>query len=209
MSTMTDRQPEADELDRGLLGGGPSDGSLVRRFRRGDEDAATQLYLRYAQRLEKLAQEESGRDVAVRFDPEDVVQSVFRTFFRRVAAGQYELPEGEELWRLMLVIALNKIRRLGLHHRAGKRDARRTKQVEHLEAHTAAESHETALATLNLVVEELLAELPPPSRRMIELRIAGHEMSEIAALTDRSLRSVERVLQHFRQRLSRLIDEPA
>lgn len=108
----------------------PSDGSLVRRFRAGEQDAATELYLRYADRLEKLARSETGRDLGMRLDAEDVVQSVFRTFFRRAAAGQYELPAGEELWRLILVIALNKIRQLGIHHRAAKRDATRTKSVE-------------------------------------------------------------------------------
>lgn len=189
-------------------GGSPSDGSLVRRFRRGNEDAATQLYLRYAQRLKIIAQDQSGRDLDPRFDPEDVVQSVFRTFFRRAAAGQYELPDGEELWRLILVIALNKIRGLGIHHRADKRDARRTQTIGHWGAHGGADgTHEAALATLNMVIAELLTELPEASRRMIELRIEGHEVADIAAETGRSQRSVERILQHFRQRLSRVIDE--
>jgi RNA polymerase sigma-70 factor (ECF subfamily) len=188
----------------------PSDGSLVRRFRAGEQDAATELYLRYADRLEKLARSETGRDLGTRLDAEDVVQSVFRTFFRRAAAGQYELPAGEELWRLILVIALNKIRQLGIHHRAAKRDATRTKSVEHWEGvapAAAKESDETARATLAMVIDELLSQLPAAHRAMIELRIEGHEVAEIAARTERSQRSVERVLQNFRQQLSKLIHD--
>ncbi len=49
-------------------------------------------------------------DLAGRVDADDIVQSVFRTFFRRVAKGDYEVPDGEELWKLFLVIALNKVR---------------------------------------------------------------------------------------------------
>ena len=42
---------------------------------------------------------------------------------------------------------------------------------------------------------------------MIELRIEGHEVNEIAASVQRSKRSVERELQNFRKRLMSLIGE--
>ncbi|RIK74615.1 MAG: sigma-70 family RNA polymerase sigma factor [Planctomycetota bacterium] len=186
-----------------------SDGSLVRRFRHGEQDAATELYLRYADRLEKLAQRQTGRDLGPRVDAEDVVQSVFRTFFRRAAQGQYDLPAGEELWRLILVIALNKIRQLGIHHRAAKRSTERTKPVDRWDAIERGGDGKdaTALATLEIVVDELLSQLPEAHRTMIVLRIEGHEVAEIAERTERSQRSVERVLQNFRQQLSALIHD--
>src|SRR6185369_9460641 len=87
-----------------------SDHSLLRRLREGSEDAATQLYRRYACRLDALTRANTARDLAPRVDSEDIVQSVFRTFFRRVTAGGYDVPDGEELWKLFLVIGLNKIR---------------------------------------------------------------------------------------------------
>jgi len=192
-----------------LLEGEQTDRSLLRRFRSGEEDAATRLYLRYARRLEALARAQSGAALAARLDPEDIVQSVFRTFFRRASAGQYDIPEGEELWKLFLVIALNKIRALGAYHRAAKRDAAATCSAGQAgEAFdTAARDDEAPLRLLQLVIEELLAELPEAHRRMIEMRIAGHEVNEIATETGRAKRSVERVLQQFRQRLGALIDE--
>ncbi|MEZ6117803.1 MAG: ECF-type sigma factor [Pirellulaceae bacterium] len=95
----------------------PSDGSLLRRIQGGEEDAATQLYLRYSNRLIALAKHNTSPELAVRFDPEDVVQSVFRSFFRRASGGCYDVPEGGELWRLLLVLALNKVRGLAIHHR--------------------------------------------------------------------------------------------
>jgi hypothetical protein len=33
-------------------------------------------------------------------DAVDLVQSIFRTFFRRVRRGCYDVPDGEELWKL-------------------------------------------------------------------------------------------------------------
>ena len=102
--------------------GTPSDAALVRRLRGGQADAASTLYLRYALRIRRLAEQQLGSGLGRRLDPEDIVQSVFRTFFRRTRCGQYDVPEGEELWKLLLIISLNKIRATARHHRSAKRD---------------------------------------------------------------------------------------
>ena len=99
-----------------------SDRSLIRRLRMGSQDAATQIYLRYAKRLHGLSLAKCSRDLAARLDSDDIVQSVFRTFFRRVEKGDYDVPDGEDLWKLFLVIGLNKIQTAGTFHRAAKRD---------------------------------------------------------------------------------------
>jgi RNA polymerase sigma-70 factor, ECF subfamily len=186
-----------------------SDRTLLRRFQQGQTDASTELYIRYAQRLMAVAASQTSSDLAQRVDPEDIVQSVFRTFFRRATLGQYTVPEGEELWKLLLVIALNKIRATGAFHRAEKRDVKRTSGGESYELAIQSESghDETALSLLRMVVEELLQDLPEAHRKIIELRIEGHEVNEIATAVQRSKRSVERELQEFRQRLQALIAE--
>ena len=56
-------------------------------------------------------------------------------------------------------------------------------------------------------MDEALARLPEAQRRMVELRIEGHEVGEIAARVGRSKRSVERVLQEFRNQLGSSIRE--
>jgi RNA polymerase sigma factor (sigma-70 family) len=183
----------------------PSDGSLLRQFKRGDGDAATLLYFRYAEQLLSLTSAQLGRDLSRRVDPEDVVQSVFRTFFRRAERGQFEVPQGEDVWRLFLVIALNKIRNLAAFHRAARRDVRRTQDSE--AATENAPQAPDALDTLRLVIEELLTDLPPSNRQAIELRIEGHEVAEIAQRIGRSKRSVERILQEFRARLEGILNE--
>jgi RNA polymerase sigma-70 factor (ECF subfamily) len=188
-----------------------SDRSLLRRLRVGQEDAATQLYLRYAHRLRALAAARCSPDLAARVDPEDIVQSVFRTFFRRAARGDYDVPAGEELWKLFLVIALNKIRAVGAHHRAAKRDVRLSAGSDALEqaVHGAATQNETALSVLRLVIDEVLESLPPVQRQIIELRIEEYDVAEIAQKTQRSKRTVERVLQQFRTRLAAILEERA
>jgi RNA polymerase sigma-70 factor (ECF subfamily) len=185
-----------------------SDASLLRRFRSGDDDAATELYLRYAQRLQALARANTPDLLATRFDPEDVVQSVFRTFFRRATEGFFDVPPGEELWQLLLVIALNKVRALGKYHRRQKRDIRQTvgspflDDARHLD-------DEMSLRILSMVVEEALQQLPPLQQQIVMMRIKGHEVSEIADATQRCTRTVERVLKRFRQRIAEYVDANA
>jgi RNA polymerase sigma-70 factor, ECF subfamily len=187
-----------------------SDRSLLRRFRHGHADAPKQLYLRYAERLQALVAKKTSPELGRRVEPEDIVQTVFRTFFRRVAEGSYDVPDGEEIWKLLLVIALNKIRSAGVHYKAAKRDSRRTRSGEanELAIQTAAAQDETALAVLKMVVEDVLEELPESHRQIVELRIDGHEVAEISRDVGRSKRSVERVLQEFRRRMAELIDGP-
>jgi RNA polymerase sigma-70 factor (ECF subfamily) len=181
----------------------------LKRFQGGQPDAATELYLRYAERLRLLAARQCAPDLAPRLDPEDIVQSVFRTFFRRVAQGQYDVPDGEDLWKLFLVIALHKIRSTAAYHRAAKRDVRATgpglREVM-TQKHLAAPD-ETPLATLRLVIDQLLDSLPASMRPIIALRVEGYDIEEIASRTQRSRRSVERGLQEFRSKLSALIHE--
>lgn len=188
-----------------------SDHSLLRRIRDGEQDAATALYLRYAQRIEALAKAKTSAALSARIDPEDVVQSVFRTFFRRAFEGHYEVPDGDELWKLLLVISLNKIRTLASFHRAAKRNVSATVTLERFDflAGGRVRSEEDALRILEMIIEETLINMPPAQRDMVRLRIDGHAVSEIASLTQRSKRSVERVLQQFRTRLGRLVlEEP-
>jgi RNA polymerase sigma-70 factor (ECF subfamily) len=187
----------------------PSDRTLLQRFEGGEQDAATAIYLRYAKRLQLLATAQAGNDLSVRIDPEDVVQSVFRTFFRRAAEGHYVIPDGEELWKLFLVIALNKVRALGEHHRAAKRDVSRTTDLGKVVAFVPDNAcpDEAAYRVLHMTVNELLDALPDAQLRMVEMRIEGHDVRCIADATKRAKRTVERVLQNFRRRLAAALEE--
>jgi len=177
-----------------------TDRSLLARYRAGQDDAATRLYLRYAERLRALAARQTASDLRARVDPDDIVQSVFRTFFRRVARGEYDVPEGEELWKLLLVIALNKVRATGAYHHAARRDTRHTTGgAAFSEAvRSRADRDETALATLRLVLDEAMSGLTESQREIVTLRIEGHDVDAITERSGRSKRTVERILQQFR-----------
>jgi RNA polymerase sigma-70 factor (ECF subfamily) len=180
-----------------------SDDTLLRRYQTGDETAATALYLRYASRLRALAREYCTASFSGRFDADDIVQSVFRAFFHGARRRGYTVPPSGELWGLLMVLALNKIRNLVSHHRAGKRSVHQTIPLTDQNCHPALAADDSAAAFLRLVLDEHLAALPQSNRVIIRLRIEGYAVHEIAEQTGRSRRTVERVLQDFRARLSR------
>ncbi|MCA9214321.1 MAG: hypothetical protein KDB27_14715 [Planctomycetales bacterium] len=183
-----------------------SDSDLLARFRRGDNDAATELYAKYAERLQILASRQTGKKLGTQLEADDVVQSVFRTFFRRVTEGFFDVPPSDEIWNLFLVIALNKIRRTAAFYSRKKRDI--SVQVPLNAAVEVEHADETPFAALQMTVDELLDGVSDQHRKMIEMRIQAYELRDIAAEVRRSSRTVERVLKQFRDKLSRQIDEP-
>ena len=186
----------------------PSDGSLLRRLRKGEQDAATRLYLRYARRLHGLATAQTGQDLKSRVDPEDIVQSVFRTFFRRAQEGHYEVPDGEEIWKLFLVIGLHKIRDAAVFHRAAKRNAGRTTALVGAgESVDPPAADQMAATTLRMVIDEILLNLNDSQKEIVTMRMEGAQVDEIAQATKRSHRTVERTLQKFRELLQKQIQE--
>src|SRR5262249_42208020 len=147
-------------------------------------------------------------DLSRRVDADDIVQSVFRRFFQAARQGNYDAPAGEDLWGLLLVITLNKIRSEKSYQRAAKRDVRRTADPGNgFSLEQIAERNDGADALLRLHVEEALAQLPADYRAVVERRMEGHGVQEIARQTGRSKRTVERILQESRRALHHALKE--
>ena len=104
-----------------------------------------------------------------------------------------------------------------VHHRlprrsprasAGGRDVRRMPGGPHLDhILEGAGGDNASFAFLQLVIDEALGRLRPAQRRMVELRVEGYEVAEIAQKTQRSKRTVERSLQQAREKLGDLLHE--
>lgn len=179
----TDRLPDAD---------------LARLYRAGDQRAADVLYRRYSARLLAVVRSRCGRSFAARFDPDDVTQAAFRALFQRLRQAE---PAGD-VWGLLLVLALNNVRRLIEHHSAAKRSVRRTCPAEDAGRPLAVPDRRTTDAFQSVALREELDALSEPDRRVVELRLAGYEVGEITARTGRARRTVERILHDFRERVA-------
>jgi RNA polymerase sigma factor (sigma-70 family) len=178
---------------------------LLERYRDGDESAATELFHRYFQRLTSLARKQLSARVAQRVDPEDIVLSVYRSFFVEAQAGRYVLGRGGDLWRLLSSIATHKLLKQVRHEKAARRsilaevplDSAILGRVENREIPLP----EDAIA-LTDELEQVFSSLDSLSKRVLELRLQGLSLAEIAADTYRSERTVRRSLAFIRKVLS-------
>src|SRR5262245_64315607 len=94
---------------------------LMLRLSRGDEGAARALFDEFARRLVCLAATRLLRALAARVDPEDVVQSAFRSFFARHADARFTVEGWDNLWTVLTVLTVRKCGRRLRHFRAGRR----------------------------------------------------------------------------------------
>ena len=156
--------------------------------------------------MQGLAKKQLAAELSGRINEEDISQSVFRTLFRRLQAGEFSVPEGATIWRLMATIAVNKVRKKGAYHRAAKRDIRKTAQVDAELLQVWQRDQSLVLSELRLTIVELLKDYDEPQRKIVELRLDGEEVQAIATKLSRSKRTIERTLQGFRQRLQRALD---
>jgi tRNA A-37 threonylcarbamoyl transferase component Bud32/DNA-directed RNA polymerase specialized sigma24 family protein len=187
---------------------------LLARYRQGDESAATELFRRYVSRLTVLARAKMAPKILRRFDAEDVVLSAYRSFFVRARDGQFSLTSSGELWRLLVTIVLRKLYRQAAHHTADKRSVEREVALpdggdsawEVLRPMSGAPAVEEAVAVADLV-EGFMAELEPVPRQIVEMRLQGFEIAEIAAATARSERTVGRTLEDVKHRLECLLPD--
>ncbi len=198
---MTDRQPTSDALSDSSEPRSFSESVLLlERFREGDEQAATDLFDRFATRLASLVQSRLSRTLARRLDAEDVVLSAYRSFFVRARGGQFAVDEPGDLWRLLAQITLNKLYRSANWNNAARRNPdRECGNIADLAnlAVDAAESPELALIVADHL-EHLMSQLTAATSRILELRLRGHDVDEIAALVGRSPRTIRRQLELIR-----------
>jgi RNA polymerase sigma-70 factor (ECF subfamily) len=174
----------------------------------GDAAATNELYNRYVDQLIRLARRRLAPQLARRLDPEDVVQSAYRSFFAAAGEGRFVLERSGDLWRLLTSITLNKLYRQVERNTAQKRDVgqeRRLTTGDSCDFAVQVASREPSAgeaAALTDEVELVMRDFEPLHREMIQMRLQGYLVEEIARETARTQRTVLRVLERVRQRLA-------
>jgi hypothetical protein len=184
---------------------GEPSAELLARWRAGDRQAEGELFGRYTARLIALARRRLSAKLARRLDPEDVVQSAYRSFCAAARADDFVLRRSGDLWRLLAAITLHKLQHQVRRHQANKRSVERERGLSgesSLGAVVAARGPTPdEAAGLAEELEHLMRGLKPLDRRMVELRLQGYRIEEIAAHSERSERWVRRVLGQVKARL--------
>ena len=208
--------------------------ALHERAAAGTESVAWELDHQFRDRLCGMVDREMNEIYKRRQDPEDVVQSVFLSFYRRAANGEYRFEHTGALWNLLKRIARNKIIKRRDKDRAAKRDITREADVEEArlpaqpftvaQAHLFGEALEAALKgmcspapeifqlqlygyTVAEVIEKVLGGLASPYPEILAKRLQGKSEREIAEEIGSTREAVRYKLNRIRERLSQMLGD--
>ena len=192
----------------------------IDNLKRGDDEAARQLWQRYFQRLVGVARNKLGAAPRRVADEEDVALNAFAALCRGAADGRFQqLADRDDLWHLMVAItakeAVDQMRREGRQKRGGGEVrgnsvfAGQGPEIPNgfdqilLEAPTP-----EFLVMLQEQHARLLRGLRDPTLRQVAIhRMEGYSNEEIADKLEISLRSVERKLKLIRDEWSQEIQD--
>jgi RNA polymerase sigma-70 factor (ECF subfamily) len=180
------------------------------KLRNRDDAAAQELFARFTHQLIALARSHTEGALRHRIDPEDVVQSAYKSFFFRYGLGNIDAVNWNSLWGLMTLITVRKCAERAEYHRAERRDvAREASQTKDDGAAAWMESFgreptPVEAAVLSETVEQLLAGLDVEERPILEMSLQGYSTREIGERLGRAERTVRLLREGVRRRLERL-----
>jgi len=183
---------------------------IMSRLRAGDEDAAAQIFRRFTHRLVALARSRLDSRVRQKVDPEDVLQSVYKSFFLRHAQGQLNFGGWDGLWALLALITARKCGRMARRFHAAQRDvdAEVADDGSGVVEAFSEEPSPTEALMLSDVVEQLLRDLGQRDGTILTLALQGYSAAEISERMGRPSRSVYRVLERIKARLQTAPADP-
>jgi RNA polymerase sigma factor (sigma-70 family) len=179
---------------------------LITRVRNGDGQAAEELVRRYESTIRMAVRVRLDHSGLRRlFDSMDVCQSVLANFFVRAASGQFELETPEQLVKLLVTMARNRVINHAHQQQAARRDHRR--HVHDLEAGQFADPGPSPSQVV--AYRDLLAtfrkHLSEEERVLADMRAAGSTWAEVAeqmggnadALRFRLTRALDRIAREL------------
>jgi hypothetical protein len=158
-----------------------------------------ELLRRYSPLLAQVAEQQIGPRLRQRTSVDDILQTVFRTYFRRSQQGRFQIEHEGALWALLLKLTCNKIRKQAERHTAQRRDVAREVLIDPGElawvANGEAGPHEVAALTDEL--EWLLAQLAPRDVEIVRGLLAEESEQTIAGRARCSRATVRRVRERI------------
>jgi RNA polymerase sigma factor (sigma-70 family) len=170
---------------------------------------AGQIFERFSRRLIGLARAHLNARLQYKVEPEDIVQSAYKSFFLRYGDGALAVEGWNGLWGLLTTITLRKCADRARFHRAQSRDLARESQSTDeggtppwMES-AGREPTPDQAAVLAETVEGLLRRLDVDERTIVEMSLQGCSTQEISERTGRAERSVRRIRESIRKQLER------
>jgi RNA polymerase sigma factor (sigma-70 family) len=186
----------------------------IEQVKQGDSAAANDLWHHYFDRLVRIVRQRIyGRNRAVS-DEEDVVVSVFESFYRAAEKGRFpDLSDRDDLWKLLLRMASRKV----IDNRRRSQRQRRGGEVETFSLNQSqGESEEEQPFMLEVIGDEPTPEMALSLQETVEklfshlgvgqlqelavAKLEGYTNAELAKRFQCSERTIERRLHLIREK---------
>ena len=183
---------------------------LLRRVRAGDETATRILLQSFEDDVRKAVRGRLPRALRTQFDSMDFVQSVWQSFFSSCDQDPEAFQDARHLRGYLAGVARNKV--FEAHRRRTRTKKYDMNREERLEARRgdqdvrrelpAAGPTPSQAAQANDRLALLIAGRSPEEVRIVELRRQGLTLKEVAERVGKDERSVRRVIDAIRARMS-------
>ena len=178
----------------------------IDRLKKGDERAIGELWTIYACRLQRLARQHLASRFRRASDEDDVVTQVFWKLWKAVGKGRYSnVSTGKQIWSLFRQMTINQCQDQIRYE---------TRQRRCASASSGADvSFDERAVPVNcgptpgdvMVREELVNQfrrgLDPDLDSLMQRRLTGHTIRDLARQEGCSARTVERRLKHLRNEI--------
>lgn len=189
--------------------------AIISGLRDGDPEVCGKFWQEHGTALEAIAGQHLSKKLQRRVGPDDIVQSVFRTFFRRMAIGQFQVADADALWRLMCAITLTKTRRKLRDHLRQKRGLNRETYMSEAETGSdepradwiaSPEADPTLAVEMADQLSALIAQLGEEECLVLQSKLNDLSNEEIAVKLQCSERTVRRLLAKIQERWQAMFD---
>lgn len=183
---------------------------LIRRVRQGEELASEELVRTYGDQIRRIVRVRIGHSHLRRVvDSEDICQSVMANFLLRATAGEFELETPDQLFKLLVTMARNKLTNKFEYYQAARRDGRRNEAAGISLRETPGDQETPSVILVrDELVKRIRSLLTEEERELLDRRTAGESWPEIAAAMGDSAERLRKRLERATQRVANQLEVP-
>ncbi len=175
---------------------------LMERVRRGDSEAARELFERYGKAIQTVVRRRLHQRLRSQFDSLDFTQEAWASFFR-LSAERCTFKTPEELMAFLTTIVQNKLsdayqQRFPAHDR--NEDKAEASALD-MDKQPSRQPTPSRFAILKEEWERLLHDKPPKVRKALEMLREGYSRQEIAHSLGVNPRIIQRVMRELESNL--------
>jgi RNA polymerase sigma-70 factor (ECF subfamily) len=163
---------------------------VLAKLRCQDDDAASRVFHRFANRLIGLARGQLDPRILRKVDPEDIVQSVMRSVLLRIGEGQFDLGDWDSLWGLLTRVTVHKCHKWVDHYQAQRRQVKREAGLSAGWQIVDREPHPSEAVVLAETLQQVLDGLNDQETAIVRMSLQGTSGKSAAGSAVRRARSI-------------------